>query len=69
MTGEQVMDVLGGLVTLGIGVHMIVTRRATFTDQDDEPYMWVYGWRAVLTGVLVVLFSLCFFASAVKGVN
>jgi hypothetical protein len=30
---------------------MIATRRATLTDEDDEPYMWVYGWRAVLVGI------------------
>lgn len=69
MTGEQVADVFGGLVALGVGVHMIVTQRATFTDEDDEPNMWIYGWRAVLMGVFAVLSSLVFFASAAKWID
>jgi hypothetical protein len=69
MTGEQIAEVLGGFVALGVGVQMIVTQRATFSDEDDEPYMWVYGWRAVLVGVVAVLTSLVFFASAAKCIN
>jgi hypothetical protein len=67
MSTEKILNVIGGLVTLGIGVRMIITQRATFNDEDNEPYMWVYGWRAVLTGAVFILVSLGLFASAAEG--
>ena len=69
MSGEQFMNILGGIAALVVGVHFIVTRRATFTDENDEPHMWVYGWRAVAIGVVALAVSAVFFASAAKWIE
>lgn len=59
---DHVMSALGGVAALAVGVHTIVTRRV---DVGEDEEFWLYGWRAVVIGCVVVLAGLILFASAV----
>jgi hypothetical protein len=58
------MGLLAGIAALVFGLHALVTRRAAIGDDSDEPYMWLYGWRAVAIGCAAVLVAAVFFAAA-----
>ena len=66
---EQFFSALGVLVALTLGAHAIITRRVAIGNEDDEPHLWFYGWRAVLIGCFSILLSLLFFASCLGFVH
>lgn len=56
---------MAGLFVVGIGVHTIKTKRATYCSDDFEEETWWYGWRAVAIGVIELLTGLAFVASGI----
>ncbi len=69
MTYQHLTEFLGGIVSLVFGLHTIVTKRATLSDENDEPHLWIYGWRAIAIGCLGLVAAVGFFASAAGMIN
>ena len=62
MTLSHISDLIWGLLAVGAGVHSIATKRVTFSSDDDEEQTWLYGWRAVAIGVMVLVIGVAMMA-------
>lgn len=66
MNVEQLSGLACGLAALAVGLKAILTREVAITPEDeDEPDLWLYGWRAVAVGCgWILLACLCFAVAA-----
>ena len=64
MDMERVSSGICGTVALVFGIYVAVTKRVQFGDVVDEAQMWIYGWRAVAVGLMMLALAALFFASA-----
>lgn len=69
VNADQIASAIVGAVSLAYAVRTIATKRATFSSDEDEPDLWLYGWRAVLIGLCALLISALCIASALGYVN
>lgn len=62
MSIDQFAALAGGLACLAVSIKAIANREiAMHLDDEDEPGLWLYGWRAVAVGCAwVILALLCF---------
>jgi hypothetical protein len=64
LSTDQVVSGIVGSVALVYGVRTLATKKAAFSSDDTETDFWLYGWRAILIGLLALLASALCFASA-----
>ena len=58
MTALQVIEGLGGVLGVYIGMHIIIRRELPIVSEgDDKPLGWLRGRAAVLAGIAVLCFS------------
>jgi len=69
VNADQIVSGIVGAVSLAYAVRTIATKRATLSRDEDEPDLWLYGWRAVLIGMCALLISALCFASALGYVS
>ena len=52
MSIDQFAALAGGLACLAVSIKAIANREiAMHLDDEDEPGLWLYGWRAVAVGL------------------
>lgn len=65
MTGESIIEFVGGLIALYVGVRWIITRRIPVVSEGGfEPLGWIKGAGAVVVGLCVVAGGLCLLADS-----
>lgn len=60
---DQFISALIGTLVLVVGVRAIVTRQIEVGETDR---LWLYGWRAVVAGCVLLLTAVFCFAGAAK---
>lgn len=64
MDMERISSGIIGTLAFAFGIHAIVTKQVALGDVEEDEQIWLYGWRAVAIGFLLIAVSAFCFASA-----
>ena len=66
MTGESIIEFVGGFIAFYVGVRWVIARRIPVVSEGGfEPLGWIKGTEAVVVGLCVVVGGLLFLAASV----